>query len=306
MMIHGISFIMHITRQITSHHYNNNKRRKEIDMERKIVQMVQGYPTYDGDGVKLVRVLGNQTIQAFNPILMLDSFDSIDPKEYTNGFPLHPHREIETISYVKQGYMQHKDSLGFQDTVGQGGIQWMTAGKGILHEERIPKAQRLLGVQLWLNLPKKDKLCPPNYHAIHSQDIPVLDLQEIGQIRILAGEYQQTKGYQSQYLPLDYLELTLNPKQTYTLQTKSHQTAMIFTLCQTVTHQTQHIPEKTAVCFDHGDTITLTNPNDQPSVILMMSSIAIDEPVVWGGPIVMNTKEELQQAFHELRNGTFL
>ena len=127
-------------------------------MERTVRATVQGQRTVDGAGVHLVRVLGNGTTTEYDPILMLDSFDSYDPDDYIAGFPMHPHRGIETISYVYKGAMRHRDSLGFDDTVRDGEVQWMTAGSGILHEELLPPTERMLGVQLWLNLPKKDKM----------------------------------------------------------------------------------------------------------------------------------------------------
>ena len=144
-------------------------------MERKIINHVRGYRTEDGAGVSLVRVLGNRTVRDYDPILMLDSFDSTNPEEYTAGFPMHPHRGIETISYVYCGHMTHRDSLGNEDTIGDGEMQWMTAGSGIMHEEKLPAAERLLGVQLWLNLPAKDKMMPPAYHSIKNPDIGEFD-----------------------------------------------------------------------------------------------------------------------------------
>ena len=130
-------------------------------MEREIIQKVKGFRTVDGAGVNLVRVLGNTTVNEYDPILLLDSFDSTNPNDYIAGFPMHPHRGIETISYVYKGKMSHKDSLGNEDTIGDGEVQWMTAGSGILHEENLPASERLLGVQLWLNLPAKNKMVPP-------------------------------------------------------------------------------------------------------------------------------------------------
>lgn len=130
-------------------------------MERKIALSVQGYSTSDGAGVKLTRVLSNQTVKEFDPFLMLDSFDSVNPDDYKAGFPLHPHRGIETISYISQGQMVHQDSLENKDSIKDGEVQWMTAGSGILHEEKLPASKRMLGVQLWLNLPKKDKFAHP-------------------------------------------------------------------------------------------------------------------------------------------------
>ena len=155
-------------------------------MERKIIQQVRGFGTKDGAGVSLVRVLGNQTVQEYDPILMLDSFDSTNPDDYTAGFPMHPHRGIETISYVYRGFMTHKDSLGNEDTIGDGEVQWMTAGSGIMHEEKLLAAERILGVQLWLNLPAKDKMVPPAYHSIKNSEIEEIDF-DWGKLRLLAG-----------------------------------------------------------------------------------------------------------------------
>lgn len=162
-------------------------------MERKIKQQVTGFRTQDGAGVSLVRVLGNGTVQEYDPILMLDSFDSTNPDDYTAGFSMHPHRGIETISYVYRGFMTHKDSLGNEDTIGDGEVQWMTAGSGIMHEEKLPAAERMLGVQLWLNLPSKDKMAPPAYHSIKNSEIEEIEIEN-GKLRLLAGEYEGRKG----------------------------------------------------------------------------------------------------------------
>ena len=138
--------------------------------------MVQGYRTRDGAGVSLVRVLGKDTIEDFDPILMLDSFDSTNPEDYIKGFPMHPHRGIETISYLYKGKMIHRDTLGNEDAITSGEVQWMNSGSGIEHEEMIPASDRLLGVQLWLNLPKSEKMSKPSYHRINFEDIKELDI----------------------------------------------------------------------------------------------------------------------------------
>lgn len=159
-------------------------------MERKVIYQVKGSPAVDGAGVHLVRVLGPDTVKEFDPVLMLDSFDSTNPPDYTAGFPMHPHRGIETISYVSSGQMMHRDSLGHSDTISSGEVQWMTAGSGILHEELLPAAERLLGVQLWLNLPAKEKMTSPRYHSIKNAEIPEIPLKG-GMLRLLAGKYQE-------------------------------------------------------------------------------------------------------------------
>lgn len=273
-------------------------------MERKIRHQVTGYRTQDGAGVSLVRVLGNQTIYQYDPILMLDSFDSTNPDDYTAGFPTHPHRGIETISYVYQGYMTHRDSLGNEDTIGNGEVQWMTAGSGILHEEKLPASDRLLGVQLWLNLPKKDKMCPPAYKSIKNSEIEEIPLEN-GKLRLLAGKYEDKVGYKSKYLPLDYYDIHINPKGRVTIKTDKERSIMLFTLLGDVYVGETLVKEKTAIRLTEGDFVKLS-ATDNKAQILFVSSATLNEPVVWGGPIVMNTKEELYKAFEDLRNGTFL
>lgn len=273
-------------------------------MERTINQQVQGYKTQDGAGVNLVRVLGKETVQEFDPILLLDSFDSTNPDDYKGGFPLHPHRGIETISYVYRGHMTHRDSLGNEDTIGEGEVQWMTAGSGILHEEKLPPAERLLGVQLWLNLPAKDKMIPPAYQSIKSKEIEEIELEN-GKLRLLAGEYEGRKGFISKYLPLDYFDLHLNPSASITLNTENERSVMVFTLLGGSYIGNELVKEKTAVKLTSGDHLEIraTNKNAQ---VLFISSTSLAEPVAWGGPIVMNTKEELKKAFDDLSEGTFL
>ncbi|MBT9138720.1 MAG: Quercetin 2,3-dioxygenase [Syntrophomonadaceae bacterium] len=273
-------------------------------MERKIKQKVTGFRTKDGAGVSLVRVLGNGTVQEYDPILMLDSFDSTNPDDYTAGFPMHPHRGIETISYVYRGFMTHKDSLGNEDTIGDGEVQWMTAGSGIMHEEKLPAAERMLGVQLWLNLPAKDKMAPPAYHSIKNSEIEEIELED-GRLRLLAGEYEGRKGYLSKYLPLNYYDIHLNANASAVVNTDSERSVMVFTLLGDAYIGDELVKEKTAVKLTSGDHVKI-KATDKNAQILFISSTRLSEPVVWGGPIVMNTKEELNKAFDDLNKGTFL
>ena len=273
-------------------------------MERKISQQVRGYRMKDGAGVSLVRVLGSQTVEEYDPILLLDSFDSTNPDDYTAGFPMHPHRGIETISYVYRGHMTHRDSLGNEDTIGDGEVQWMTAGSGIMHEEKLPAAERLLGVQLWLNLPAKDKLAPPAYHSIKNSDIEEIDFAW-GKLRLLAGEFEGRKGYMSKYLPLDYYDLHLNPKESVAMNTDRERSVMVFTLLGDAYIGGEPVREKTAVKLTSGDQVEI-KATDEKAQVLFISSKRLDEPVAWGGPIVMNSKEELNKAFDDLKKGTFI
>ncbi|MDD4112011.1 MAG: pirin family protein [Herbinix sp.] len=273
-------------------------------MERKVKKQVNGFRTQDGAGVSLVRVLGNQTIEEYDPILMLDSFDSINPDEYTAGFPLHPHRGIETISYIYRGQMVHKDSLGNEDAISDGEVQWMTAGSGIMHEEKLPASERMLGVQLWLNLPAKNKMVDPAYHSIKNETIEEIILEN-GKLRLLAGNYKDSKGYTSKNLPLDYYDIHLNPNSTFNISVEKERSIMVFTLLGEAYIGDELIKEKTAAKLTEGDNVEIKT-KDKKAQILFISSEKLEESVAWGGPIVMNTKEELQKAFDELRQGTFL
>lgn len=273
-------------------------------MKRKVKTTVRGFRTRDGAGVNLVRVLGNQTTKEFDPVLMLDSFDSTNPDDYTAGFPMHPHRGIETISYVSRGKMVHRDSLGNEDGISDGEVQWMNSGSGIMHEEMVPAAERLLGVQLWLNLPSKDKMSKPSYNSIKNDEIDEIEIDG-GKIRLLAGNYGEYQGYKGDYLPMDYYDIHLNANSEITLTMGGKDSVMIFTLLGNVYINDQHIEEKTAVKLTEGDSLTIKN-GDQDAQVLYINSRALNEPVAWAGPIVMNTQEELQKAFSELRNNTFI
>ncbi len=273
-------------------------------MERKVKRQVKGFRTKDGAGVNLVRVLGHETMEEYDPILMLDSFDSINPDDYTAGFPMHPHRGIETISYVYRGQMVHKDSLGNEDSISDGEVQWMTAGSGIQHEEKLPASERMLGVQLWLNLPSKDKMTAPAYHSIKNAEIEEVDLEN-GKLRLLAGKYKEKKGYMSGYLPLDYYDIHLDPKASILIDTDPNRSVMIFTLSGEVFAGGELVKEKTAAKLTLGDRVKIESAEENAQV-LFISSTSLEEPIAWGGPIVMNTKAELQKAFEDLNQGTFL
>jgi redox-sensitive bicupin YhaK (pirin superfamily) len=273
-------------------------------MNRKVNKKVKGYKTQDGAGVSLVRVLSHNTVEEYDPILMLDSFDSNNPEDYIAGFPFHPHRGIETISYIYHGKMTHKDSLGNEDTISDGEVQWMTAGSGILHEEKLPASDRMLGVQLWLNLPAKYKMTSPAYRSIKNNEIKEINFKK-GKLRLLAGEYKGHVGYLSKYLPLDYYDIHLEPNSTIHIPTKSTQSVMIFTLVGDIYIGDVFIGEKTAAKLSKGDEVVI-NSSDNKAQVLFIGSTQLNEPISWGGPIVMNTKSELQKAFQDLEEGTFL
>lgn len=273
-------------------------------MERKIKNTVKGFRTKDGAGVSLVRVLGHDNVKEFDPILMLDSFDSTNPSDYVAGFPMHPHRGIETISYLYRGKMMHSDTLGNRDTISDGEVQWMNSGSGILHEERIPEAERLLGVQLWLNLPKKDKMSRPTYRAIGKNEIEDIKIDG-GFIRLLAGSYKGHDGHKGDHLPFDYYDIHLEEGAELAIETGTEDSVMAFTLLGDASISDELVSEKTAVKLSDGDVLTLKGTSGG-SQILVMKSRALKEPIAWAGPIVMNSQEELNAAFDELRRDDFI
>lgn len=273
-------------------------------MKRMIKNKVRGFRTTDGAGVNLVRVLGNTTAETYDPILMLDSFDSTNPEEYTAGFPMHPHRGIETISLVVNGNMVHKDSLGNEDGITDGEVQWMTAGSGILHEEKLPASDKMLGVQLWLNMPQKYKMAPPEYHSIKKEEIKEIPIDG-GILRLISGQYKEHKGFMGKYLPMDYYHIILNANNKFNIETENDKSVLVFLLSGDAKVAGETISEKTAVKLTNGDSLDIESLHEDIQ-ILFISSDKLEEPVSWGGPIVMNTREELDLAFRELSEGSFL
>ncbi|MDU5272626.1 MAG: pirin family protein [Finegoldia magna] len=273
-------------------------------MKRKILNRTQGFRTKDGAGVSLVRVLSRNTTKEYDPILMLDSFDSVDPDDYIKGFPMHPHRGIETITYLREGTMTHKDSLGNEDTITDNEVQWMTAGSGIMHEEMPKPSKRMLGVQLWLNLLSKDKMVRPHYQSLRGDDLKIVE-EDFARVKVISGEYKGTKGYAPKYLPLDFYEIEIKKNEEFTIDTKDDQQVILFTLIGDIEVEGDVVSEKTAVTTTDGDKLTI-KAKDEDVIVLFLQSIPTNEPIAWAGPIVMNTNEDLRQASLDLRNGTFI
>lgn len=275
---------------------------------RTIKKLVTGMHAVDGAGVRLVRVVGYNDVEDFDPFLMLDAFDSTNPEDYTKGFPWHPHRGIETITYLLQGDIEHGDSLGNKGSILDGDCQWMTAGSGIIHQEMPKASKRMLGAQLWLNLPAKDKMVPPKYRDISNKDIPVID-EEGGKVRIISGNYKGVPGViQGDYVKADYLDIELNPDAELTIDTDSEATVFAYIFQGEGSFEAgtdKLIHEKHAVLFNKGDKLKIKASKDGIRFILLEGK-PLKEPVAWGGPIVMNTRQELNQAFKELDNNTFI
>jgi len=274
---------------------------------REIKEIVKGSNQIDGAGVKLVRVIGYSNVYDFDPFLMLDAFDSRNPSDYTKGFPWHPHRGIETITYLIHGEIEHGDSMGNHGSIKDGGCQWMTAGRAIMHQEMPKTAEWMLGMQIWLNLPKKDKLVPPKYHDIREEDIPIV--KEQGSIvKVLSGAYKDQAGAtQGDYVKAIILDVELQPGVTWKVDTEPENTAFIYIVegeGQFGGKDKQYLQSKRAVLFGKGDEIIVTTQDSPLRMVLLMGK-PLKEPIAWGGPIVMNTEEELEQAFQEIRNNTF-
>ncbi len=272
--------------------------------ERKVIEKVKGFRAVDGAGVSLVRVLEQDNIYDFDPFLMLDSFDSTDPEDYLAGFPTHPHRGIETVSFLSEGSMTHRDHLGTKQTISDGEAQWLTAGSGAFHSE-MPSGERLLGLQLWLNMPGEAKMkAAPAYRGILRDEIPEFPL-EGGKLRLITGEYNGRKGWQGKYIPLDYYDIHLSADASITLDVKEENTVMVFTLLGDVVVCGDSVDEKTAARLIDGDRVTIRAVSDNVEVMLMSAPPA-KEHIAWYGPIVMNTESEIRTALRELDEGIFI
>ena len=200
--------------------------------------------------------------------------------------------------------MVHRDSLGNEDAIADGEVQWMTAGSGILHEEKLPASDRLLGVQLWLNMPSKDKMASPEYHSIKKDKIEEVPI-EGGILRLISGQYKEHKGFEGKYSPLDYYHIHLKANNKFTIEMEMDKSVLLFLLLGDAKVADETISEKTAVKLSDGTSVDI-EAFDEDIQILFISSNKLGEPISWGGPIVMNTKEELDLAFSELRDGSFL
>ncbi len=274
-------------------------------MERKIIKTVQGVAAIDGAGVRLTRVLGRNDVEAFDPFLMLDSFDSRNPDDYVRGFPMHPHRGIETITYLIEGRIDHEDSLGNKGTIASGQAQWMTAGGGILHQEMPKETPRMLGFQLWLNLPSHDKMTPPQYYDITQEMIPAVQEGE-ATVRVISGEYKGSRGAEPRHVQATLYDISLPAGSTIALESDPAENVFVFTILGEALVDGRQVPEKTAVLFGEGNKVTLQATQGTDARVIYYAAKPLREPISWGGPIVMNTREELNRAFDDLNRGTFL
>ncbi len=272
---------------------------------RTIKRIVQGKPAIDGAGVHLTRVLGTSTIEDFDPFLMLDSFDSRNPEDYIRGFPTHPHRGIETITYLVSGELAHQDSLGNKGLITSGACQWMTAGSGILHQEMPQEAERLLGLQLWLNLPAAEKMTNPKYFDIEPQDVGLVE-ENGGFVKVISGEYKGVRGVTPHHIQATLLDVKLDEGQSIEIPVKEGETVFVFLIEGAGMLDGEIFEEKTALLLGEGELVEVSALPGEVLRFFLASAPPLHEPVAWGGPIVMNTREELRLAFDELRDGTFI
>lgn len=272
--------------------------------ERKVAQVIQGVRAVDGAGVHLTRVLSHSTVKDFDPFLMLDSFDSENPQDYIKGFPMHPHRGIETVTYLVKGLIEHQDSLGNKGVIESGCSQWMTGGSGILHQEMPQPCERMLGFQLWLNLPKSEKMTKPKYFEIRSENIPLYKGTGF-EVGVISGAYESIKGAEPHHIQATILDVMVEAGQSIEIPTKKGETVFVFLIeGQGMVAGTSY-KEKSALLFDEGDLIKM-KADDKPLRFAMFSAPPLHEAVAWGGPIVMNTEAELKQAFADLKEGNFI
>ncbi len=273
--------------------------------KREIIKTVRGEKAIDGAGVHLIRVLGKRDAEDFDPFLLLDSFDSYNAQDYTAGFPMHPHRGIETITYLISGSIEHEDSLGNKDVIREGESQWMSAGNGILHQEMPKASKRMLGLQIWLNLPKAEKMTEPSYLSITKEMIPLVKVDG-GVVRIISGKFEDKEGVKPDHIQASIYDVHLEKGKTIEIPTAFDENAFIFLIEGDGKINDSYIDEKTAVIFGAGDYISVSAKENSELRFMFLSGKPLKEPIAWGGPIVMNTKEELSLAFKELEEGKFI
>jgi hypothetical protein len=290
--------------------------------------VLKSKPVIEGAGVHLRRVFGFSEVPQFDPFLMLDDFRSDIPSHYLKGFPWHPHRGIETITYVLRGDVEHGDSRGNAGVITSGDVQWMTAGSGIIHQE-MPKGDAngtLYGFQLWANLPAAHKMMEPRYRDIKREQIPELIVEKDVKVKVICGRVGKTQGpVRDIVIDPEYLDVTVPAKSAFVHPTKQGHTVFAYVtegkgyFCQEKNPFTYEVEGEnyfdikrdpfvgngTLVLFDNGDEV-MVSTEDEPVRFLLISGKPIGEPVAWYGPIVMNTQEELKIAFEEYNKGMFI
>lgn len=279
-------------------------------MERQAVSITKSRPVMEGAGVRLKRAFGFGDTSQSDPFLLLDDFRSTRTEDYFRGFPWHPHRGIETITYVLKGRVAHGDSMGNRGVVGAGDVQWMTAGRGIIHQE-MPEGdenQHMEGFQLWANLPRARKMDRPRYQDVHSAEIPIRTLEDGSSVRVICGRFDRTTGpVDNIATEPDYLDITLAPGADLYHAIPPGKNAFAYVIDgEGRIGESQALKNESLVFLGDGDRVRLRAGAEDPFRFLLCAGMSIGEPVAWQGPIVMNSRDELLQAFRELQEGTFL
>ncbi len=285
---------------------------KPVTSPRHVERLITGQPTMDGAGVKLTRVLTQNLQQRLDPFLMLDNFASDDPKDYGAGFPNHPHRGFETVTYMIAGRMRHRDSAGNEGLLSNGGVQWMTAGRGLIHSELPEQEEGVMeGFQLWLNLPGRDKMGPPGYRDIQSAEIPEFTTPEGVTVRVISGSSHGVRGAMDRPVdawPTDPLYLDLHFPAgggVFHQPLPAEHNAFVYTYRGSVQIGETVVPRlRMAILENTGDGVLLQGQaGDTPARVLLIAGRPLREPIAQYGPFVMNTREELMQAVEDFQNG---
>ncbi|WP_373019150.1 pirin family protein [Thiomicrorhabdus sp.] len=277
---------------------------------RQLQQIYYGMPASDGDGVKLFRIIGQPQLKNLDPFIMLDAFGTDEPADYIGGFPPHPHRGFETVTYLLAGKMRHKDNQGNEGLIEAGGVQWMTAGRGIIHSEMPEQEDGLLmGFQLWVNLPADAKMTPPAYQEHPPESIPVENWPDGTIIKVIAGKTQKgTQGIiQNDYVDPTYLDVQLVKSEFFKQPLKHDETAFIYLhegQVEVGTENPRILKAGQLGVFGSGDQVEIRSISDQSRFILVAGT-PLNEPIAQRGPFVMNTQEEIVQAIHDYQNGRF-
>ncbi len=268
---------------------------------RKINSVIEGVKTRDGAGVKLNRIIGSPELNMIDPFLLLDEFVSDDPNDYIAGFPPHPHRGFETVTYMLNGKFKHQDTAGNEGYLTDGGVQWMTAGKGVIHSEMPEQTGGLMrGFQLWLNLPKEKKMIEPSYKDIQANEIPSI-ITNNKKVKVISGEYKSIVGPGNPHTGVLYLDVNLMNKKDITIPINNGWNAFVYVYEGEINNQI-NVPKGKLAVLDTNGFFTCKALLDNTKFILIAGE-PIDEPVARGGPFVMNTKEEILQAFEDYQSG---
>ena len=272
-------------------------------MKRKIKKIIEGIDTSDGAGVKLRRIIGGPDLNMLDPFLLFDEFGSENPDDYIAGFPPHPHRGFETITYMLNGKFRHKDSAGNEGLLTDGSVQWMTAGRGVIHSEMPEKTDGLArGFQLWLNLPKKLKMIDPSYNDIPSHNIPEVNIDG-GKVRIISGTYKGIEGPGLPHTGMCYFDVILNPSKGIDISLDNFWNTFIYVYSGEAIIENETIQKGQLAVLSEKGLLNFTSNKKSVLKCIVISGEPLNEPVARGGPFVMNTKEEVLKAFNDYQQG---